>query len=207
MTRRASLSNSTRVNRPMCNRIWIIQASNKKWCGGGAGVVGTEAGGSVAGGATAFNADMNNRQLHPSEVQRAKELAAKSGGKYSQTEIEEQMRLMGNAVTKEQPNTTTVLTNTEAIVKSIKNDPGMPKTAQGSVVVEVPGQANPELQAWIISNTTQGAGFIPGASPYSASNARLNRPTTTNTPSTAPVTAACANNDPLCQTSCRLDRT
>jgi filamentous hemagglutinin len=32
-------------------------------------------GGSTAGGATAFNADMNNRQLHPSEKQRIKDLA------------------------------------------------------------------------------------------------------------------------------------
>jgi filamentous hemagglutinin len=156
-------------------------------------------GGSTAGAATAFNADMNNRQLHPSEVQKAKELAAKSGGKYKQSEIEEQMRLMGNAATGELPNTTTVLTTTAAVEKSYKDDPNMPRTAQGPVVLEVPGQANPELQAWIINNTKEGAGFIPGASPYSASNAGLIRPTTTNTPSTAPVTAACANNDLACR--------
>jgi hypothetical protein len=168
--------------------------------GGAAAILGaTASGGNVAGGATAFNADVNNRQLHPTEVQKAKELAAKSGGKYKQSEIEEQMRLMGNAVTKEQPNTTTVLPTAAAVQKSYNDDPNMPRTAQGPVVVEVPGQANPELQAWIISNTTQGVGYIPGASPYSASNAGLNRPTTTNTPSTAPVTAACANNDLACR--------
>jgi hypothetical protein len=164
-----------------------------------AGIGAAASGGSTAGAATAFNADLNNRQLHPSEVQRAKDLAAKSGGKYKQSEIEEQMRLMGNAATGELPNTTTVLPTTAAVQKSYKDDPNMPRTAQGPVVVEVPGQANPELQAWIINNTKEGAGFIPGSSPYSASNAGLNRPTTTNTPTGRSVTAACANNDLACK--------
>ena len=157
-------------------------------------------GGTTAGAATAFNADMNNRQLHPTEVQKAKELAAKSGGKYTQAQIEEQMRLMGNAATGEQPNTTTVLTNTDAIVNSLNNDPSMPKTAQGNVVMEVPGKANTELQNWIINNTKEGAGYIPGQSPYTASNAALNAPhLTNNVPNLAP-TAVCANGDTSCIT-------
>jgi hypothetical protein len=164
-------------------------------------------GGSTAGAATAFNADMNNRQLHPSEVQKAKDLAAKSGGKYKQEQIEEQMRLMGNAATGAQSNTTTVLTNTDAIVNSLNNDPGMPKTVQGSVVVEVSGQANAELQNWIISNTKEGADYIPGQSPYSSSNAGLNAPRVTNTPNTAPVTAACANNDVACKSGVGAQQT
>jgi hypothetical protein len=164
-----------------------------------AGIGAVASGGSTAGAVTAFNADMNNRQLHPKEAQKAKDLAAKSGGQYKQSEIEEQMRLMGNAASGELPNTITALTNTTAIVNSINNDPSMPKTVQGSVVLEVPGQANPELQAWIMSNTKEGAGFIPGASPYSASNAALNRPVLTNTPNNTAVTAACANMDLACR--------
>lgn len=160
-----------------------------------AGIGAAASGGSVAGAATAFNADMNNRQLHPTEVQKAKELAAKSGGKYTQAQIEEQMRLMGNAVTGEQPNTTTALTSTDAIARNIQNDPSMPKTAQGSAVVEVPGKANTELQGWIINNTTQGAGYIPGQSPYSASNAALNGPTLRTDIKTDAPTAAVGNND------------
>jgi len=152
-------------------------------------------GGSVAGGATAFNADMNNRQLHPSEVQKAKDLAAKSGGKYTQAQIEEQMRLMGNAATGEQPNTTTALTNTEAIVNSILSDPGMPKAVQGLAVSEVPGQANTELQNWIINNTKEGAGYIPGQSPYINSNATLNAPKLSTDVKVNAPTAAVANND------------
>lgn len=40
-----------------------------------AGIGGVSSGGSAAGAVTAFNADMNNRQLHPSEKQRITELA------------------------------------------------------------------------------------------------------------------------------------
>ena len=65
--------------------------------GGTAATIGAAAsGGSTAGAATAFNADMNNRQLHPSEVQKAAELAKKSGGKYTQKEIEDALRHAGN---------------------------------------------------------------------------------------------------------------
>jgi filamentous hemagglutinin len=49
-----------------------------------AGIGATASGGSVSGGATAFNADMNNRQLSLPERQKAKDLAAKSEGKYKQ---------------------------------------------------------------------------------------------------------------------------
>lgn len=91
-----------------------------------AGIGGAASGGSATGAATAFNADMNNRQLHPSERKKAKELAAKSGGRYTQEQIEEQMRLMGNAATGDGPNEFEVLVGTKAIVSNITNDPGMP---------------------------------------------------------------------------------
>ncbi len=93
-----------------------------------------------------------------------------------------------------QPNTTTVLTNTDAIVNSLNNDPSMPKTAQGNVVMEVPGRANPELQNWIITNTKEGVGYIPGQSPYINSNAALNGPVQTTVNVNAP-TAKWANGD------------
>jgi hypothetical protein len=114
---------------------------------------------------------------------------------------------MGNAATNELPNTITSLTNTNAIVNSLQNDPSMPKTAQGSVVMEVPGQANPQLQSWIINNTTQGAAYIPGQSPYTASNAALNAPKLTSTPINVPVTAACANNDLACRSGVGAQQT
>jgi len=43
--------------------------------------------GGTAGAATAFNADMNNRQLHPSERKLAQELAKKSGGGTAQRRL------------------------------------------------------------------------------------------------------------------------
>ncbi|MBU6369292.1 MAG: DUF637 domain-containing protein [Burkholderiales bacterium] len=93
-------------------------------------------------GTTGANAAQNNRLLHPKEVQKAKELAAKSGGKYTQKQIEEQMRLMGNDATGEKPNTTAILVGGEAVRNSLSADPSMPKTIQGEVAVEIPGQAN-----------------------------------------------------------------
>jgi hypothetical protein len=67
------------------------------------------------------------------------------------------------------------------------------------VVVEVPGQANAALQSWIIGNTRDSARYIPGVSPYVASNLALNKPMTSSGPSqnTLP-TARCANADLAC---------
>ncbi len=104
------------------------------------------------------------------------------------------MRLMGNAVTGEPANSTAVQTTTEGVVKSIQSDPGMPRTAQGSSVVEVPGTPNAALQAWIVHNTTDGSGYIPGQSPYSASDPSLARPVLNTGKIDAP-TAAVGNND------------
>ncbi len=172
------------------------------------GAVGGGSAGASAGGASAFNTDTNNRQLHPDERKKARELTAKAkamgltkpdGSAYTQEDIEEQMRLMGNAKTHELPNTTTVLIGTDAILESLKDDPGMPKTAQGPAVIEVPGQANAQLQSWIIDNTRDGAQYIPGQSPYSPSNAAINGPNLTHSPNAQTETAACANNDLVCK--------
>ncbi|MGU7776367.1 hypothetical protein ACV229_40235 [Burkholderia sp. MR1-5-21] len=63
-----------------------------------ANVIATGAGGAVggdAGGFSGYNVDRFNRQLHPEEMTLAKQLAEKSKGKYTQAQIEEQMRIMG----------------------------------------------------------------------------------------------------------------
>jgi filamentous hemagglutinin len=148
---------------------------------------------------TGANAAQYNRMLHPTETQKAKELAAQSGGKYTAQQIEEQMRLMGNAAYREPANKTEVLTTTQAIANNITQDPSMPKATDGKTVVEVPGQANVEIQQFIMANTKEGADYIPGQSPYSASNAALNQPTITNTPGDTMATAACANGDLACK--------
>jgi len=152
--------------------------------------------GNTAGAAAAFGIDTHNRQLHPSERQLAQELAGKSGGRYTTGQIEEQMRLMGNLAFEQAPNTTEVLTTPEAIADNINLDPGMPKTSDGRVVVEVPGRSDEAMQQFIIANSTSGANFIPGQSPYVASKA--NSPPKTYG-STVPVTTVrCANGDLAC---------
>ena len=134
-------------------------------------------------------------QLHLHEVQKAKELAAKSGGKYTQKQIEEQMRLMGNDATGEKPNTTAILVGGEAVRNSLSADPSMPKTIQGEVAVEIPGQANMALQQYIQANTKDM--WIPGASPYTSSDPAKNDPVYTHQgPDLA--TSQCANGNMAC---------
>ena len=58
--------------------------------GVGAAVGGTQ------GAMTAFNTDANNRQLHPTEKQLAKRLAAQSKGKYTAEQIEDALRWADN---------------------------------------------------------------------------------------------------------------
>ena len=157
------------------------------------------AAGGVQGAATGLNVDLNNRQLHPSELARARQMAAASGGRYTAAQIEEQMRLMGNGSLGVAANTIEVLRG-DAIPASITQDPTMPRIPSGMNVVEVAGQADAGLQRYIIANTKDGSSYIPGVSPYSMSNLTLNAPVLTNTPAnTGPVTAACSLNDLACR--------
>ncbi|SIT45089.1 Filamentous haemagglutinin family outer membrane protein [Paraburkholderia piptadeniae] len=59
-----------------------------------AGTVGGLVGGG-AGAVTAANVDRYNRQLRPQEKTLAKQIADKSGGKYTQDQVEDQLRIMG----------------------------------------------------------------------------------------------------------------
>ncbi|WP_175753205.1 hypothetical protein [Burkholderia ambifaria] len=62
-----------------------------------AGGAGALAGGGT-GALTSAAVDRFNRQLHPQEKALAKQLAEKSKGKYTQAQIEDQMRIMGVSV-------------------------------------------------------------------------------------------------------------
>lgn len=77
-----------------------------------AGALGAAVGGS-AGLASAVNVEANNRQLHQSEKELAQKLAAQSKGKYTQQQIEEQMRGMNANVNgkTETGNASTVIGN------------------------------------------------------------------------------------------------
>ena len=164
--------------------------------GAGAALLGDVAGGS-SGAVAAINVDTFNRQLHASEKTLAKQLAAKSGGKFTQEEIEEQMRLMGNKAQGAEPNTLTVLAGDDiARSRNGVNDP-VPLLVNGNAAVEVPGTYNAEIQQYILLNTTNGEGnWIPGGSTYIGSLPPSNS-TSTTPPNTG--TAACANGDLACR--------
>ena len=163
--------------------------------------IGAAAGGG-SGAAMAFNVDANNRQLHPSERELAKQLASKSGGRYTVEQIEDQMRLMGRKdfgmESNVQPNTVEVLTGS-AIANSVAQDPGMPKinagqTADGKyIMVEVPGKPNTDIQNFISGSTTN----VIGMTPYSASRPDLSA--TTGPAPTAIPTAKCGVTDAACR--------
>jgi hypothetical protein len=71
----------------------------------------------------------------------------------------------------------------------------MPKTAYGNAVAEVPGQYDADIQQYIIANTQENAGWIPGSSPYSPSAPSVVQ--TTQGAKDVP-TARCANGDVAC---------
>ncbi|MGV0982938.1 MAG: hemagglutinin repeat-containing protein [Limnohabitans sp.] len=135
-----------------------------------AGIGAAASGGSVAGGATAFNADMNNRQLSLPERQKAKDLANNSGGKYTQQQIEDEMR-RGSNTAKGETAASNMIINPNAD-KALGNDPTDPVASTnfdkgavfnnvGGSVVQVDRDGTPlgskpgdtGLQAYIQSNT------------------------------------------------------
>ncbi len=143
-----------------------------------AGTLGTAAGGTVGGG-SAFNTDTNNRQLHPDERRKARELTAKAkamgltkpdGSAYTQEDIEDEMR-RGSNTAKGETAASNMIINPEADkalgsnptdpVASTNFDKGAVFNNVGGSVVQVdrdgnplaskPG--NPDLQAYIQANT------------------------------------------------------
>lgn len=132
-----------------------------------ANAIATGEGAAVGGNAGAFsgyNVDRFNRQLHPEEKAVAKQLADKSGGKYTEAQIEDQMRIMGVTVngTNESGAPTTLIGQapTDSGAKWISGG----TTADGKpILTQVTAQANPELQTYILSNY---ATDVPGTVSY-----------------------------------------
>ncbi|WP_346308912.1 hypothetical protein, partial [Limnohabitans sp.] len=143
------------------------------------GAVGGGSAGASAGGASAFNTDTNNRQLHPDERKKARELTAKAkamgltkpdGSAYTQEDIEDEMR-RGSNTAKGETAASNMIINPEADkalgsnpkdpVASTNFDKGAVFNNVGGSVVQVdrdgsplaskPG--DPELQAYIQANT------------------------------------------------------
>ena len=122
-------------------------ASNVLASAGGALVGGS------AGAATAANADLFNRQLHPEEKTLAKQLADKSGGQYTQAQIEDQMRIMGVSA-----NGTNESGAPSTLIGQMPTDSGAQWMSGGTtdggkpILTQITAQANPELQSYILAN-------------------------------------------------------
>ncbi|MEK6313025.1 MAG: hemagglutinin repeat-containing protein [Burkholderia gladioli] len=116
----------------------------------------TGAGAAVGGESGAFsgyNVDRFNRQLHPEEKALAKQLAEKSKGKYTQAQIEDQMRVVGVSVDGRHqsgaPETLVGQAPTDSEAKWIyagSTTDGKPILTQATV------QVNSDLQVYIVAN-------------------------------------------------------
>ncbi len=121
-----------------------------------ANALATGAGAAVGGESGAFsgyNVDRFNRQLHPEEKTLAKQLAEKSKGKYTQAQIEDQMRVMGVSVNGKYesgaPTTVVGEMPTDSGAKWISGG----ATSDGKPIwTQKTAQANPGLQQYIIAN-------------------------------------------------------
>jgi hypothetical protein len=117
----------------------------------------------ATGGNIALAADQYNRQLHPNERARARQLAAASGGKYTVAQIENAMRNSGNTATNESVTTGMVVNTSD---QNGVYDSGAVFNAgasgTGTIVQQLPngGKVDPALAAYIVANTGG------GTSPY-----------------------------------------
>jgi hypothetical protein len=164
-----------------------------------AGIGAAASGGSVAGAAVAFNIDANNRQLHPTERQLARQLARKSQGKYSVEQIENALRNSGHSGRGETVVTGMLVPLDGSGTPIIDGGAEFIRGGDGKTRVQVlpnNGQVDPSLAAFIQANTggTQ--------SPYAWLDSQLGKgqlppPTSTNSSGPRPaangcVTAECA---------------
>jgi filamentous hemagglutinin len=146
-----------------------------------ANVIATGAGAAVGGGAGAFgayNVDRFNRQLHPEEVTLAKQIADKSGGKYTQAQVEDQLRIMGVSVkgASESGAPTTLIGQTPTDSGAQWISAGT--TADGKpILTQVTAQADPQLQSYILANYN---GASPGQVPSQFSYALTGNSGSTN---------------------------
>ncbi|WP_175806794.1 contact-dependent inhibition toxin BcpA [Burkholderia cenocepacia] len=126
-----------------------------------ANALATGAGGAVGGESGAFsgyNVDRFNRQLHPEEKTLAKQLAEKSKGKYTQAQIEDQMRIMGVSVDGQHQSGAP-----ETLVGQAPTDSGAKwlyagSTADGKpILTQATALVNSDLQAYIVANANSAA--------------------------------------------------
>uniref|UniRef100_UPI001642121F hemagglutinin repeat-containing protein n=1 Tax=Burkholderia gladioli TaxID=28095 RepID=UPI001642121F len=121
-----------------------------------ANALATWAGAAVGGESGAFsgyNVDRFNRQLHTEEKALAKQLAEKSEGKYTQAQIEDQMRVMGVSVDGQHqsgaPETLVGQAPTDSEAKWIYAG----STTDGKpILTQTTAQVNSDLQIYVVAN-------------------------------------------------------
>ncbi|MGF6373989.1 filamentous hemagglutinin [Paraburkholderia sp. RAU6.4a] len=139
-----------------------------------ANAIATGAGAAIGGNAGAvsgYNVDRFNRQLHPEEKTLAKQLADKSGGKYTEAQIEDQMRIMGVTV-----NGTYETGTATTLIGQVPTDSGAqwigaPATSDGqTVLAQKTVQADSQLQSYILANYNSASpGGVPSQFSYQQS--------------------------------------
>ncbi|KFX63431.1 hypothetical protein [Paraburkholderia fungorum] len=112
--------------------------------------------------------DRFNRQLHPEEKTLAKQIADKSGGQYTQAQVEDQLRIMGVSVsgTYESGAPTT-------LIGQAPTDSGAQWISGGTaadgkpILTQVTAQADPQLQSYILANYNSASpGGVPSQFSY-----------------------------------------
>ncbi|SAL63983.1 filamentous hemagglutinin outer membrane protein [Caballeronia arvi] len=120
------------------------------------------AGGAMSGGNGALGADLYNRQLHPEEKTLAKQLADKSGAKYTEQQIEDQMRIMGGTIGGDRESGAPA-----TLIGQMPTDSGAQwqyagKTDDGKpILTQTTAQANADLQSYILANSGSAQGGVP----------------------------------------------
>jgi filamentous hemagglutinin len=152
--------------------------------------------GGTAGAMTAVTVDANNRQLHPDEKALAKQLARKSGGKYTAEQIEEQMR--GMSMTR---NGVTEVGVADVVVGAVvpSDNAGtwvyVGSTQDGKpIIMQKLADEDAALRTFIVRNTTgsEVPSLITYAGPYVA-------PSVVRRTTSLPIaTAACRYGDANC---------
>ncbi|WP_420481040.1 hemolysin [Burkholderia pseudomultivorans] len=134
-----------------------------------ANALATVAGGAVGGESGAFsgyNADRFNRQLHEDskakEQTLAKQLAEKSKGRYTQEQIEDQMRIMGGSIGGDRE-----FGAPATLVGTMPTDSGARwqyagTTADGKqILTQIAVEPNSELQRYIVANSAWAQSDVP----------------------------------------------
>ncbi|WP_341317437.1 hemagglutinin repeat-containing protein [Paraburkholderia sp. IMGN_8] len=157
---------------PPENRTALRNALNEivATAGGVAGgaLTGGGSSGALAGAGAAIDNERFNRQLHPEEKTLAKQIADKSGGKYTQAQVEDQFRIMGVSVngTSESGAPTTLIGQTPTDSGAQWISAGT--TADGKpILTQVTAQGDPQLQSYILANyNSASSGQVPSQFTY-----------------------------------------